>query len=355
MPATSKIDFLTAATVSYFPQALATLRSARQHGPEGSHYFFAIDATPSAVATLRDLTKSEERLEIFGPHDLETGRDAFLRAFSYFSPIEMCCLAKYVGMAYVLSLPAAADYCIFADADVMFFGSLRESVAELGNAAFLLTPHQFGPSTDVAEHEYLQSGWINAGFFAVRRNGADTGEILGWLVDRITRRGFFAPTLGLYCDQSWLSLAPLAFSGRVTIATNPGMNVAYWNLTERELSFRDGHYFANGRSLLFFHFSGFDGLQCNRLSKHADLVVKPATALAGICAEYKKALAAAAPLQPALANLDTHPCSREDLQERIEAGSRINRTDIGSPGATRGIFARLGGRIDTVLRRVAGR
>lgn len=355
MIATPSFDFLTAATVDYLPQALATLRSARCQGLDGTHFFFAIDAPSPTVAALRELLKDEGWLKIFGPHDLGAGRDTFLRAFAYFSPIEMCCLAKYVGISHVQSMPGAADCCVFADADVMFFSGLRESLAELSGTAFLLTPHQFGPSTDAAEHEYLQSGWINAGFIAVRKSNGDTQNILGWLVDRITRRGFFAPMLGLYCDQSWLSLLPLAFCGRVALSTHPGMNVAYWNLPERDLSEQGGHFLANDRPLVFFHFSGFDGLQRNRLSKHADVIVIPGTALADICAQYQIELAAAEQMRPALAGLQTLPCSSDSLQERIDKGSAINGIDIGSPGATRGIFTRIGGKIDSALCRLNGR
>ncbi len=354
MAASLTADFLTAATVDYLPQALATLRSARRHGVDGTHFFFAVDATPPTVTALRERLKDEDWLRIFGPHDLGDGREAFLRAFAYFSPIEMCCLAKYVGIAHVLSLSSATDCCVFADADVMFFCDVREPLAELGDSAVLLTPHQFGPSTDAAEHEYLQSGWINAGFIVVRKSHPDTQGMLGWLVDRITRRGFFAPALGLYCDQSWLSLLPLAFSGQVALGTHPGMNVAYWNLPERELSVQDGRYFVNGMPLVFFHFSGFDGLQRNRLSKHADVIVAPGSALADICAQYQEELTAAARLGPALAGLGTLPCAGGSLQERIDRGSAINRIDIGPPGVTRGTFARIGGKMDFMLRRLTG-
>lgn len=355
MLTTLTTDFLTASTVGYLPQAMTTLRSARRHNHDGSYFFFAVDAPPSTVMALRALLKDESWLRIFGPHDLGMGMDTFLRAFDYFSPIEMCCLAKYVGIQHVLSLPGAADCCVFADSDVMFFDSLRDPLEELGDVAFLLTPHQFGPSTDAAEHEYLQSGWVNAGFIAVQQSHADAQGILGWLVDRITLRGFFAPALGLYCDQSWLSLLPLAFSGRVALGTHPGMNVAYWNLSERELSVQDEIFLANGVPLVFFHFSGFDGLQRNRLSKHAEVIVTPGTVLGDICAQYKAEMVNAVPLQSAIADLETLPCSRDDLLKRIDKGSVVNRIDIGSPGAPRGFFARIGGKIDSAFRHLKGR
>lgn len=348
-------DFVTAATVNYLPQALVTIRSARRQGVASRFFFFAVDAPPSTVAALREILNDEYWIEIFGPHDLDVGRESFLRAFAYFSPIEICCLAKYVGISHVLSLPGSSDYCVFADADVMFFSGLREPLGALSDVALLITPHQLGPCNDSVEHEYLQSGWINAGFLSVRKCDQNTPRILEWLVDRITRRGFFAPALGLYCDQSWLSLLPLVFRRQVALCDHPGMNVAYWNVSERKLEIQGGRLLVNGKPLIFFHFSGFDKLRRNRLSKHSDVTFMLGSVLADICEQYQAELSGVEHLAPTLTGLQTIPSSSDSLQGRIETGSKIYRTDIASPGATRGVFARIGGKIDSALCRLIGR
>lgn len=353
IPANPSTDFLTVATVSYASQALATLRSARQYGHYSQLHFFALDAAPGATATLRHaLGEDAAWIQVFGPHDLDDeDKTVFLRTFQYYNPIEISCLAKYVGAAHVLRHSASADRCIYADADILFMADTDEAVEELHDKTILLTPHQFGPSSDSAEHDYLLHGWINAGFFVVNRDSPTTGEMLAWLINRISRRGFLAPGLGLSCDQTWVSLLPAMFEEHTAICHHPGYNVAYWNLTERGLKEGDGGLLADGRRLVFFHFSGFTGAGCLQLSKHSSYPVPPGSLLEGICRRYQATLDAAMSLP--LSDIATLPCSRAGLRERISIGSHLNQLNIDAPTMKRGFFSRLGLKLDIMLLRSA--
>jgi hypothetical protein len=72
---------------------------------------------------------------------------------------------------------------------------------------------------------------------------------------------------GLHTDQRWLDLAPAMFPD-VSIQRGAGYNVAYWNIAHRTLSRgADGNMLVNGEPLRFFHFSGYDPLRVNELSK----------------------------------------------------------------------------------------
>lgn len=345
------VDFLTVATVSYASQALATLRSARQFGPYGQLHFFALDATPSGLEELRHaLGDDASWIRVFGPHDLEgDDRSRFLMAFQYYNPIEMSCLAKYVGVAHILKRSTSADRCVYADADILFLANTTEVIAELGEKALLLTPHQFAPSTDAAEHDYLLHGWINAGFFIANRDNPEVTKLLGWLVDRIARRGFLAPALGLSCDQTWLSLLPAMFSEQVAICRHSGCNVAYWNLHERYLAQDKGVLCANGRRLIFFHFSGFQGAVSGMLTKHGDHIVSSNSALESLCQSYRRILDDASCLSAG--NISNLQCSTLSLQERILIGSQLNQLHIDAPTFKRGVFARIGMRLDAFLSR----
>ena len=344
-------DFLTVATVSYAPQALVTLRSARLHGHYAQLHFFALDATPEGLVGLRRaLGEDASWIQLFGPHDLnDDDRSRFLSAFKYYNGIEMSCLAKYVGVAHVLRHSTSADRCVYADADILFFGDTVEAVSELGEKAILLTPHQFAPSTDAAEHDYLLHGWVNAGFFVANRDNSDVSKLLCWLVDRILRRGFLAPSLGLSADQTWVSLLPAMFSENVAISRNPGCNVAYWNLHERKLVQDGDTFLANGRPLMFFHFSGFQGAAPGKLTKHGDYVVPPHSALATLCRSYRQMLDDDANLSDGA--IATLPCSTLNLQGRILLGSQANQLHIDAPTLRRGIFARVGMWLDSFLSR----
>ena len=63
-----------------------------------------------------------------------------------------------------------------------------------------------------------------------------------------------------------MDLAPGLFEG-VHVLTDPAYNVAYWNLHGRRVTV-DGRPRVNGRSLVFFHFSGIEPKDMERVSKH---------------------------------------------------------------------------------------
>jgi len=72
---------------------------------------------------------------------------------------------------------------------------------------------------------------------------------------------------GLFVDQRWVDLVPGMFE-RVAIVRDAGYNVAYWNLSHRVVSLSENGYKVAGSPLSFFHFSGYDPEQPDKLSRH---------------------------------------------------------------------------------------
>ncbi len=343
-------DFLTVATVSYAQQALATLRSARRCGSYAAHHLFALDAAPEAVVGLREgLGDEASWISVFGPGDLGPERERYTQAFTYFNPIEMSCLAKYVGIGHILRTSATAEICIYADADILFFGDIRPDLKALGDKAVLLTQHQFGPSDDASEHGYLLHGWFNAGFLAFRRAHPGTSDILDWLMSRIERRGFLAPQAVLSCDQTWVSLLPFVFDGLTVSSRNPGLNVGYWNLESRKLARQEELFFTGAVPLVFFHFSGFDAANRGRLSKHADVPVPYGTALESLCSVYRRELDAAARMRQVVAGLPIVACAAGTLEERMDRASALFGFDLRVPSERFGVFSKIGRRLDRLF------
>ena len=73
----------------------------------------------------------------------------------------------------------------------------------------------------------------------------------GW---RATR--FKEPAAGIWVDQLWADWAPMYF--RHTIVRDSSLNVAFWNLDERDLHEADGKPAIEGAPLRHFHFAAFD-------------------------------------------------------------------------------------------------
>jgi hypothetical protein len=265
----------------------------------------------------------------------------------------MSCFAKYVAVAHVLRT-GSGDICIYSDADILVLRELRDAIEDIGDKAILLTPHQLGPSTDSGEHQYLCHGWVNGGFFCIRREHDQTDRLLDWLIHRISRRGFHAPQYGLSGDQTWLSSLPFVFHDLTKVSQRHDLNVAYWNLEERKLDSGSAGTLVNGTPLSFFHFSGFDPKEPSLPSKNSDIKVSQVSALGDLCREYKQANDAMASLRARLGGLPVLECSKAPLQQRILLGSMKNGLNIAAPSIRPGLFTRVGHRIDFLLSRAIG-
>ncbi len=344
-------SLLSACTLSYIPYALVTLRTAKAVSPRLRLYLFVADGTSETVAYLKKIPEFLSlSVDIFGPSDLSPQlRDPYLACFNYYNTFEVSNVAKYVGLKHVLASNRDGAIYIYADSDISFFGDVVAALSREESAPVLLTSHQFRPSSDDVESEYLLHGWLNSGFSVFDGSDARVLGVLDWMIHRISRRGYLAPQFGLSGDQPWLSGLPFLFPEIVSTCSAPGLNVAYWNLSERALTEADGRIECNGEPLIFFHFSGFIGAKPGILSKHAETKVAPGSILDKLCQRYSSELEVSEILRAELSGLPIIPSSRLPLPQRIYKGSLLNKISIDSPTVKRGVFSRVGMRLDALL------
>ena len=107
---------------------------------------------------------------------------------------------------------------------------------------------------------------INLGFLGVRAC-AEAESILAWWARRLEYQCVNDQSAGIFVDQKFMDLVP-GFAKHAVILRDPTVNVAYWNLSQRTLSFDDDGWTVDGRPLGFYHFSGFDPAKMDRLAKH---------------------------------------------------------------------------------------
>lgn len=159
---------------------------------------------------------------------------------------------------------------VYLDSDIRLYNSLSPLLAGLlEGATMVLTPHLTAGIEDdfsPGERQILQSGTYNLGFIALRR-GLTTFRFLRWWQSRLYDQCRVEPSRGLFVDQRWMDLAPGLFEG-VVINRDPGYNVAYWNLSHRNIQKGPAGYTVNGRPLGFFHFSGFNPEKAELISRH---------------------------------------------------------------------------------------
>jgi hypothetical protein len=103
--------------------------------------------------------------------------------------------------------------------------------------------------------EFHQTGIYNGGMFGVR-NSPDGIDFLDWWNDRLQAHCLSDPRVHMFFDQLALDLVPAVFP-RVKVLRDPGLNLAVWNLHERDVQFSKGFFTANSVPVKVFHHTQF--------------------------------------------------------------------------------------------------
>lgn len=184
---------------------------------------------------------------------------------------------------------------LYLDADMWVLADLSAVLDTVGRHPIVLTPHLLeplsGPDRAARELNLLQAGVFNGGIVGVSDSPVGR-RFLGWWEERLETHCRFALAEGMHYDQHWLDLVP-AFFPEAAILRDPAINVAYWNLAERDLRWEGDKLQAGDRPCALFHFSGFDPASPRVISRYLPLPVEQAGPLAPLFARYLEALEAA--------------------------------------------------------------
>lgn len=260
-----KVAF-TVCSLSHLGQAKAMADSLISYNPDYEVFIGLVDRIENRI------TK-----ETFAPHQLIE-----IEHFSIpnlpdlcikYDGLELCCLTKPYMATYLFERFPTLEKLIYADTDMLFFGSVETIEQALEKSAILLTPHILSPYTDThypREVSHLNAGLYNAGFFALKRSN-ETTNFLDWWQNRLQVFGYVNFMDGMFVDQLWLNFVPLFFNN-VEICKNLGLNCGYWNLHERTFQQKtDGQFIVNDTfPLIFFHFSGYNLNKPTEISSHTD-------------------------------------------------------------------------------------
>lgn len=288
---------VTACTIvarNYVPAAKVLATSYLAHHPDHRFVIAVIDAPWDQVEETTDEGLEQAGCRIIGPSVFGISEDDYLRMATAYSVTE---LATSVKPYLLRELRRDHEVAIYLDPDIRVFAPMPE-LAELAvEHGIVLTPHVLSPlprdGKEPDDAAIMGAGIFNLGFIAV---GPGSADFLDFWAQRLKHDAIVAPERQLFTDQRWVDQVPALF--RHHVITDPGFNVAYWNLHERTIA-RDenGELTAGGARLRFFHFSGYRPEQPWLLSLH--YARKPRVLLSGnpelraLCDEYGAALRAA--------------------------------------------------------------
>ncbi|WP_316826670.1 glycosyltransferase [Pedobacter miscanthi] len=278
--------FFTVATINYLPFAVSLLDSAKKYHPDFEFCICLADY----------ITDDEiERNELMNKYPIvqlhELGADEFDFITQNYNPMQLANCSKVLFAKYFLE-QVHINQVIFCDSDTFFFGPLPKST--VNDHEIILSPHfTQPPSIDMKrqELEVLNAGLYNGGFFKLRKS-AQAFRYIDWLRERSVKDCIYDFKRGYYGEQLWLNLVPLYFKDTF-IERNEGVNVAYWNLHEREISEVNGSFFVNNTTpLSFFHYSGWDYFAPEEISKWALITSEMRPEIKPLLLKYHAALEA---------------------------------------------------------------
>ncbi len=271
------LGLLTIGTVNHAAGIRVTLDTFKEHHPKAQLFTCLVDGQDGYGhdLALPGVVFSVDELQLPGG-----------RRFAFkFTPFELCCALKAFAASHVLER-YGIERLVYLDSDVMVFASMEDSLdAGWTTAKILCTPHFIGWPSEPAEilRQVRQYGTYNAGFLGVV-DSLEARRFLTWWGAMCSEMGISEPATGRFVDQVWLDLVVAERYG-FSAVLDLGMNVGYWNLSERALEKDGPTWRVNQQRLKFFHFSGFDA---NRLTERRTFV--PQDIHVAIAREYGERL-----------------------------------------------------------------
>jgi glycosyltransferase involved in cell wall biosynthesis len=288
MIATSRfrLAIFTICSNNYIPAAKTFFQSARRNHPEASLFLCLADQVIE-MPGLYDPAWTVVPAEALEISDFQSF------AFRY-DIMEFNTAVKPFMFRHLLD-ELGYDAALYFDPDIEIFRSLTEVVEKLQTGtSFVLTPHLCAPNE--AEEEpndltIMRAGVYNLGFLGVAR-GLESLSIIDWWARRLRFQCINSQEQGIFVDQKFMDLVP-GFASNAFISRDTTLNVAYWNLHQRSLAHVADGWTVDGKELTFFHYSGFDPLRPDRLSKHStDFAANMPDAISMLTAGYAQRLLA---------------------------------------------------------------
>lgn len=249
---------------NYLAQAITLGQSLVTLNPQ---YVFKIGLVDKRIPQIEYMTIPFEIVEVE-----RIGIDTFDAMFKRYSITELNTAVKPFYFIYFFNSLPGIDRIIYLDPDILVYRPFKELDEVLERNEIVITPHFTTPINDdkiLAENDFLNSGLYNLGFLALKK-GKESQKLINWWTKRLEKKAYIDFAKGMFTDQIWINFAPLFFE-KVYILCHPGYNMAYWNMHERYLI--DGNIVMKENtslSLVFFHFSGYDPLHTEILSKYQD-------------------------------------------------------------------------------------
>ena len=221
----------------------------------------------------------------------QIGYNCFEDMLSKYNIIEFNTAVKPYYLHYFFDKYGEGTKVYYIDPDIKLYSGINHLNELLDTHDIVLTPNltEIPEEVDLGELASLRHGLFNLGFIGVKYS--DEGlQFVNWWKKRLRNHCLIDKPRGIFVDQKWVDIAVLYFKG-MHIASHKGLNMAWWNLSERKLIESEGKYFVNNLSeeLIFFHFSGYNPGSLNYTGRNnnlSDYTFEKKPELIGVFNEY---------------------------------------------------------------------
>ena len=226
---------LTVCTRAQLVGALALGASVRQQHPD-QRFIIGLADDPSGVS-------GTEPHPVLTPDDTGLTVSQLATLSARYTPTEFCAAVKPGFVRTAFERFPDETRLLYLSPSSLVYQPLTPFFDELATHTVLLNPHWLTPPTDKLEpdEKYLQNvGLYSGGCIGFRRD-AETIRMLAWWRTRCLDHAAIDFCIGSCLDGLWLMHVPTLFAG-VGILKNPGLQVALWNLPQRQLRQESGRW-----------------------------------------------------------------------------------------------------------------
>lgn len=216
---------------NYVSQGRHAIKSAKKYNPD------------YAIILLTDYKESKIADIQVSPYDIGLPEENWLLV-GRVAVVEFC----LKNMQY--------DIAIFVDGDTYTYSDYADLQEATEGHDIVIIPHIIKPLPEDSffpqNRTISFAGNYNTGVWSASTKGLD---FLEWWKNQTALYPITKPEIGLIAEQGWLRFAN-DFCNNAKVFRHPGYNVAYWNIKQRSLSYKDETWYIDNEKLAVMHFSG---------------------------------------------------------------------------------------------------
>lgn len=260
--------------IKYVAQYKALRASIRNRAPSLTIYT-AVYGNIDKVKDPKDLNEITINLNSFPEWDRDTYPSSYATG-AYLAALR----PKIIN--YILQ-NTAVNKLLMIGADMYFYKDINKVFNNLLNDGNYLavTPHMYTPPPKDGKFPNLRmvqlTGHLNADFILIK-NSILVQKFFTWMAEELETNCVSDYHNGVFFDQVYLGFCYTFLPNLVHTVKDPFINMAYYNLHEREL---------NKVNLICFQFSGFNGIGLSKYLQRKEQLTMPVVKLA---MEYEEEL-----------------------------------------------------------------